>query len=343
MKVVILLCLSLSSCFARFVKPDVDLFVRTEDGVKLHIARFLGDGEPVIICHGVGSHGRFFYLHPSVNLPEYLKEQGFDIFVVDLRGVGLSEGGFDFSFEDYIEYDVPAIVDFVLKKTGKSKVHWVGHSMGGMVMYGYLARFGGDKIKTFTAVESPFTMLNYGVLVEIGKREGRRMMKLLDNINVVPFRTLAYLIAPYVNLDKFLEGADPLRVLSFNWMIWNPVNVAPKIKKLASVRGTDNISPKVLKKFLKVILGEDSFPFWGLEDVCVPSLFIVGSIDVLATPKSVRLAYETLGSNVGCVNKEFVVLSRANGFSADYGHTDPFIGKNAKSEVFPIILKRLKR
>jgi pimeloyl-ACP methyl ester carboxylesterase len=41
-----------------------------------------------------------------------------------------AEKFFDFSFFELGEFDAPAQIDFVLKKTGKSKIAYVGHSQG---------------------------------------------------------------------------------------------------------------------------------------------------------------------------------------------------------------------
>ena len=39
-------------------------------------------------------------------------------------------GFWDFSWEEMGTYDIPAIIDFVLAKTGQSQVSYVGHSEG---------------------------------------------------------------------------------------------------------------------------------------------------------------------------------------------------------------------
>ena len=37
-----------------------------------------------------------------------------------------------------MRYDVPAILDYVRRETGHDRVNWVGHSMGGMLMFAFL-------------------------------------------------------------------------------------------------------------------------------------------------------------------------------------------------------------
>lgn len=37
---------------------------------------------------------------------------------------------FSRSFDEMAKYDLPATIDFILKKTGQDKLHYVGHSQG---------------------------------------------------------------------------------------------------------------------------------------------------------------------------------------------------------------------
>lgn len=45
----------------------------------------------------------------------------------------------NFSFDQHIKYDTPAIIEYVLQVTGRKSVGWVGHSQGTLVMFGLLA------------------------------------------------------------------------------------------------------------------------------------------------------------------------------------------------------------
>ena len=52
----------------------------------------------------------------------------------------------------YIEHDVRTAIDTVIARTGEStRLHWVGHSMGSMVLYGYISRFGDEKLRLSSA------------------------------------------------------------------------------------------------------------------------------------------------------------------------------------------------
>jgi poly(3-hydroxyalkanoate) synthetase len=48
------------------------------------------------------------------------------------------KGESSWNVDDVVRYDVPAILDYVEKETGQSRVNWVGHSLGGMMMFPFL-------------------------------------------------------------------------------------------------------------------------------------------------------------------------------------------------------------
>ena len=68
-------------------------------------------------------------------------------------------GKWDICFDDFIEKDIPAAIDYVLNLTNQKKVHWVGHSMGGMVAYAFCQLETSKKIKSVCAVASPGNFL----------------------------------------------------------------------------------------------------------------------------------------------------------------------------------------
>ena len=57
------------------------------------------------------------------------------------------------TMDDQAFYDVPAILHYVERSTGPHRVNWVGHSLGGMLMYPFL-EFSpeSDQVATFVAM-----------------------------------------------------------------------------------------------------------------------------------------------------------------------------------------------
>ncbi|WP_417662214.1 alpha/beta fold hydrolase [Pseudomonas sp.] len=93
-------------------------------------------GVPVILLHGSFSNRRFWYSPKCIGLGPYLARAGFDVWIVEMRGHGLSPRNQNYTFNrvsDYARYDLPAITQFVYEQNPQP-VHWLGHSLGGTTL-----------------------------------------------------------------------------------------------------------------------------------------------------------------------------------------------------------------
>jgi len=100
--------------------------VTTSDGVALNIERFEATGAKrgTIVClHAMMTNGRYL-----IKFAPRLAAEGFDTYVAEFRGHGKSQRPKDWTFDDLVELDLPAI----LSVTG-TDVTLVGHSLGGLV------------------------------------------------------------------------------------------------------------------------------------------------------------------------------------------------------------------
>jgi pimeloyl-ACP methyl ester carboxylesterase len=101
-------------------------------------------GIPVFMLHGVIENGLIFYTKNGKGLACYLAEQGFDVYVADLRGRGESTPRIDASAEhgqfEAITQDIPLFIDYISQTTNQ-KIHLVAHSWGGVLLASTLARF----------------------------------------------------------------------------------------------------------------------------------------------------------------------------------------------------------
>ncbi|PWZ27040.1 Triacylglycerol lipase 2 [Zea mays] len=97
-------------------------------------------GQPVLLQHGVLVQDGMSWLlaSPEESLPFILADRGFDVWIANNRGtrwsrrhVSLDPSSrlyWNWSWDDLVVNDLPAMVDFVVKQTGQ-KPHYVGHSM----------------------------------------------------------------------------------------------------------------------------------------------------------------------------------------------------------------------
>ena len=93
-------------------------------------------GVPVVLLHGSFSNRRFWYSPKAIGLGPYLARAGFDVWIAEMRGHGLSprnENYRDNHVAQYVRYDLPAIADFIIEQTGQT-AHWIGHSLGGVIL-----------------------------------------------------------------------------------------------------------------------------------------------------------------------------------------------------------------
>ncbi len=124
--------------------------VTTADGAELALTRLAGAGRrgdggeraPVVLVHGSYTHRGFWMRDDGVGLAVYLARHGYDVWVPELRGHGLSpkpEAFEQVTAEDHIRRDLPRVHDAVLDATDRRPVY-VGHSSGGLYLLGALSR-----------------------------------------------------------------------------------------------------------------------------------------------------------------------------------------------------------
>ncbi|GAA5897401.1 uncharacterized protein JCM6883_006688 [Sporobolomyces salmoneus] len=146
-----------------------DLDVETEDGFVLRVHHLISKkhekrGHPVILQHGILSNSVTYMVNEERSLAFWLLEQGYDVYLGNIRtNFKMPHRHFprsdprywSWDVKDIGMYDVPAIVEFVLKETG-IKPTWIGHSQGASTMFLALSRGIrpdiGNKISSFIAL-----------------------------------------------------------------------------------------------------------------------------------------------------------------------------------------------
>ncbi|MBH3461829.1 MULTISPECIES: alpha/beta fold hydrolase [Pseudomonas] len=93
-------------------------------------------GVPVILLHGSFSNRRFWYSPKGIGLGAFLARAGFDVWIPEMRGHGLSPRNRQWrqnTVADYARFDLPVIGAFVQEMAGQAP-HWIGHSLGGTTL-----------------------------------------------------------------------------------------------------------------------------------------------------------------------------------------------------------------
>jgi predicted alpha/beta hydrolase len=118
----------------------------TDDGVRLVLRRYRPAGRARATClatHAMMASGSYMERR---GFADHLAARGVELFVLDFRGHGESvppwpRGGRGWSFDDYVERDLPAALAAVAAAAGREpgELGYLGHSLGGLVG---LAAFG---------------------------------------------------------------------------------------------------------------------------------------------------------------------------------------------------------
>ncbi len=316
-------------------------YARTSDGWDIALHHYTPKTEitqrkhPVVLCHGIGGN-RFNWDMPNgVSLARTLAKEGYDVWIPELRGNGFSKipSGHtrdEITFDHYVFEDVPAVVHEVGLKSLDGKIHWIGHSMGGMVMYGYLGRLRDERIHSFVAVGSPPYFKND---IRSSQHVYTWITKTHGWFGWFPSKTLSLWGSPWAHTQLHASVHT----------LWNPDNMHPAHAKQAALWLVEDIPFHVALQVASAgPLPGRLAPLHGLFDytqsiahINTPTLLVAGMLDHLAPPYVMADAYALLSS----ADKTLYIIAKANGASADYGHVDLALGKHAEEDVFkPLII-----
>jgi pimeloyl-ACP methyl ester carboxylesterase len=341
----------------------------TADGVTLRLKRYIREGgQPVLLVHGFFANGSCFDLpHKDHNLALYLAERGYDVWVASFRGCGREPyrcgiNDWNHSVDHLAALDAPSLVDGVSRATGK-KPAWIGHSMGGMVLYMYLqgALIEADR-SSFRVVCDPelARKRNASILggITIGSPPafyfgGRDWLEYVTSLPL--FKAFSgWLIQGFRWTNGFFPRLGGRGVPEFTGAFPRAARIiAAKSPLASSFYNVRNVHPDVGYSFFKLagdsvssrmttqILGFTQDPDLkdynreynyseNMKRITAPLFFISGSEDFTG-PENIRVhGYEQVSSKL----KRFKLYP-------GYGHTDLVMGKKVVEEVYPVIVSWL--
>ncbi|MCY0998002.1 alpha/beta fold hydrolase [Myxococcus sp. MISCRS1] len=293
--------------------------------------------EPVLLCHGLAANRFTFDFEPPYSVAHYLAEAGFDCFSVEWRGTGHSRlpprgrRYTDFTIDDHILQDGPALLELALKQTGAKRAFWLGHSLGGLVGYGLAQGPEGEKLAGLLTLGAPVhfksepflrTLISLGVRAAWPARFRQEWM----SASLAPF--LGYVTLPLSDL------------------VVNPLHIPPRIQRQVYANMMSSMSRKVLLQFQDWIEHDAFRSFdrtrdWraGIAGLQLPILVMGGSADRLATAENVESQFAL----VTAPDRTLHVFGKDRGDAMDYGHGDLVFGKGAPTEVHPVIREWLEK
>lgn len=269
-------------------------YVHAEDGHRLGITELVdphptGPGHlPVLLVHGFAQNRLAFALGP---LPRALLVRGCRVFLGELRGHGLSRATdprlrrHEWGLEAHLQLDLPALIEHVLDETGAPRLHYMGHSMGGML--GYAALAFDPPLASLTGWAAP-------LLLGAGRPVVRVAAALIPPL-VRAGRP------PRVPMDLFLGGLAPLlsdpdagrlaRAFQRYVGLSNPHRAAPA--DLEAILGAADPESSLVFHQLARLAGDPRPVLAGVDMIQAVRAWpgrlaaVVGAADIFAGPKSV--------------------------------------------------------
>ncbi len=336
------------------LRPCTEAFTTTDDGWKLGIRHYRAvrpdpDKLPVVLCHGLGLNGTFWTITDD-HLPQQLALGGYEVFVVDLRGSGASHrvgtigqvnsilrqtpfNEWDestWTMDDLVRFDVPAVLDHVRDVTGRDRVNWVGHSLGGMLMFAFLETSPqAYRIANFVGMGS--TPILEGApksKMLMASRKLRSLLTLISTGRIARPMTVAR-IPGLEAIDRFYYTASNVdkRTISrfYGYTLENPGRGAMK-----------QLDPYL--EFGHMLSADGTYDYANhLGEISTPTLLVAGEGDIMADVPSMQATFQALGTK----DKSLALYGVGHGNAHDYGHCDLVWSRHAPREIFPDIARWL--
>lgn len=277
-----------------------------EDEIAFHRFTKGDSATPILLLHGSIESGTIFFTKSGKGLAPFLCENGFDVFVPDMRGKGESKPtiakGHMHTQTQQITEDIPAYLDKIASLRPFTKIHFGAHSWGGVLLLAYLARtkdsrvksmvFFGTKRKIYVKSLKKFFMVNIG-WDWLGQRSAKKK--------------------GYFPAKDWKYGSENEPLLFYN--------------QIHDWVGSD-----------AWIDQEDDFDYHqALADFALPpTLYLAGIKDkVLGNPKDVEKLLIETGKDQ---DAELMLMGKAFGNKVDYGHINMLTHKEANKDHFPFVV-----
>ncbi|XP_030058929.1 lysosomal acid lipase/cholesteryl ester hydrolase isoform X2 [Microcaecilia unicolor] len=304
--------------------PSEEYEVMTEDGYILTIYRIPygiknagnTDSNPVVFLqHGLLADGSVWVSNLANNsLAFILADAGCDVWIGNSRGntwsrkhktLSVKEEKFwAFSFDEMAKQDLPAVIDFIIQKTGEKKIYYVGHSQGttlGLLAFSSLPQLA-MKIRMLFLL-APVTTLKFSKspLIKLGRIPEPVIMTLFGKKEFLPqsfwLKWLATHFCDHVILDELCLNVFFI-ISGFNEKNLNASRV--NVYSAHNPAGTSVLNMVHWSQLLKS--GEFKALDWGteeknmahynqstpprykIEDMEVPTSIWTGGHDILADP-----------------------------------------------------------
>ncbi|XP_021724562.1 triacylglycerol lipase 2-like [Chenopodium quinoa] len=348
--------------------------VTTKDGYILSLQRIptgltnyttRGNRPPVLLQHGVLMDGITWLLNPpDQSLAFILADNDFDVWVANSRGTKYSLGHmtlsssdsayWDWSWDELMAYDLPAMVQYVYDHSGKQKLHYVGHSQGTLIALtafsqqkllnmvksagllcpiAYLSRMTSPLAKD--AAENFVTELMYWSGLHEFVPRGQAVKKLLTDICRKQGIDCTDFLTSFTGVNCCLSTSTVSTFLQHEPQPTATKNMIhfSQMARDGTIARYDYLDPgKNMEHY-----GQTKPPEYDLTNISnnLPMFIAHGGRDELADVDDVKFLLDKLKNH----EKDKLFLQ----FIEDYAHADYVLAMNAKEIVYDLLIDFFKK
>lgn len=284
---------------------------------------------PVVVSYALVNRQDMLDIQPDRSFVKNLLDLGLDIYMIDWGYPTRADK--DVTMDDYVNWFLDSIVDFVRKNNGVEKVTLMGICQGGTLSTIYSALHP-EKIRNLITLVTPIDFsTNDGLLFRWSKNIN--FDRLVDSYGTVPGEFLNNgfsMLKPMMRVSKYMNVVDIMqdkdKMLNFlrmeKWINDSPNQSGECFRQFMNDLYKEN---KLVKGELEV--GGKKV---NLKNVTMPLLNIYAAEDHLVPPA----ATTPLNDHVGTKDKEL--------YKFPGGHIGVFVGARSQKELAPAVAKWLK-
>ncbi|XP_048361962.1 lipase member M-like [Sphaerodactylus townsendi] len=350
--------------------PNEEYEVLTDDGYYLIVNRIPHGREnsdntapkpAVLLVPGILTNSATWVANmPNNSLGFILADAGFDVWMANNRGsrwcrkhqnLSLDQKEFwNFSFHEMAMNDLPAIINFILDKTGREQIYYVGYSQSATIAFIAFSAMPNlaQKVKIFFALgpvyllnnnESPFGKMAYMpaslIKAVVGMKHFCIMPTNGSRNSVIKFCSKGF-------LDKICS-----KVLFMSGGIGeNNVNMsrldvyASHVPGCTSLKNLLHWSQVIRSKELKLFdygpknldtYNQTTPPLYKIQEMKVPTVVWSGGKDIMASPKDTEFLLSVLGNVI--YYKEI----------PHWMHYDFLFGLDARQQVYDELVTMIRQ
>jgi pimeloyl-ACP methyl ester carboxylesterase len=275
-----------------------EFIVETSDHVSIHVSEKVRSGGtkkvPILLVHALWNNSRSWDF-PGRSVMNYLATNGYDVYALDLRGMGESEHPLDYNTIGLLDRvkDLEAVASYI-KNTPKNTTHRppvvLGTSEGG-ALTGVLAASRKDLVSGVGLFSVP------GNEFFVPPKFQERAVQVIESG--------ADRYHPLDDVEAGLLSREDVYALDFGF---DPVTGRPTMSNAAYETYSSLTEADGVRATLELVSPEfyhaTVTPSWS--QIEVPALVVDGAQDLLVGEERARALYDALGSK----NKELIIFKR---------------------------------